>query len=98
MHERIRQELDEVRYYNANRERFQQAEALVRKNRAVYAFEKYNSLIQTASPKLYELYVALYVHGWTYEVTAEEFNYSVNYIYKSNKALIDYFEDALSRR
>ena len=98
MYERIRQELDEVRYYNANRERFQKAEALVGKNRAVYAFEKYNSLIQTASPKLYEIYVALYVHGWTYEVAAEEFNYSVNYIYKTNMALVKYFEDALTRR
>ena len=98
MYERIRQELDEVRYYNANRERFQKAEALVGKNRAVYAFEKYNSLIQTASPKLYEIYVALYVQGWTYEVTAEEFNYSVNYIYKTNMALVKYFEDALTRR
>ena len=98
MYERIRQELDEVRYYNANRERFQRAESLIGKNRAVYAFEKYNALIQTASPKLYEMYVALYVQGWTYEVTAEEFNYSVNYIYKTNKALVEYFAEALVSR
>lgn len=98
MYERIRQELEEVRYYNANRERFQRAEALVGKNRAVYAFEKYNSLIQTASPKLYEVYVALYVHGWTHEVTAAELNYSENYVYKTNRSLIEYFEDALTRR
>ena len=56
MHERIRQELDEVRYYNDNRGRFQREEAIVGKNRAVYDFEKYNSLIQTASTKLYEFY------------------------------------------
>ena len=96
MHEKIRKELDEVRYYNANRERFQKAEALIGKNRAVYAFEKYNSLIQAASPKLYETYFALYVYGWTYEAAAEEYNYSVNYIYKTNRALIEYFEEALT--
>lgn len=98
MRERIRQELEEIRYYNANRERFQRAAELVGKNRAVYSFEKYNSLIQTASPKLYEIYVCLYVQGWTHEATAEELNYSANYVYKANKALVDYFEDALTRR
>lgn len=98
MYEKIRQELEEVRYYNANIERFKKAEALIGKNRVVYTFEKYNSLIKDATPKLYEIYVALYVYGWTYEVAAEEFNYSVNYIYKTNMALVKYFEDALTTR
>ena len=98
MYEKIRQELEEVRYYNANRERFQKAEELIGKNRAAYAFEKYNSLIQTASPKLYEIYVALYVHGWTHDAAASELNYSENYIYKSNKALIEFFAEALVNR
>ena len=97
MHDAIRQELEEVRYYNTNKERFQKAEALIGKNRAIFSFEKYNLLIQAAPPHLYEIYVALYIHGWTLEATAEEYNYSVSYVYKTNRALIEYFEAALTR-
>ena len=69
----------------------------VGKNEILRTAEKYNQAICGASPKLYEMYVALYIECCTYEAAAESLCYSVNYVYKTNKKIVDFFYNALNR-
>ena len=87
----IKTDLNDIQYYSEHKERFDQAAKLIGPNKVIDIFEEYNTAIQFASAKFYELYAKIYVDGRTYESAAEELGYSVNYIYKSNKKLLNFF-------
>jgi hypothetical protein len=52
---------------------------------------KYNRVICKAHPKLYDLYLCLYVRNQTQEDCAEDMGYSPEYIRKLNRQLINFF-------
>lgn len=89
-YEEVQKDLIEIRYYNANRDRFDSAAKIIGPNRVITLFEEYNLLIQRAPLREYELYLKLYVEGLTYEVAAENLGYSTNYIFKGNKRLVEF--------
>ena len=93
----IKKELENIRYYYARKDMFNKAFDSVGKNEILRTAEKYNQAICGASPKLYEMYVALYIECCTYEAAAESLCYSVNYVYKTNKKIVDFFFNALNR-
>ena len=92
----IKEELSDIRYYYARREMFDKAFDCVGKNTILETVEKYNAAVLKAPPKLYEVYVALYITAHTQEAAAEELSYSVDYINKTNRKLICFFQKALS--
>ena len=67
----IKKELENIRYYYARKDMFNKAFDSVGKNEILRTAEKYNQAICGASPKLYEMYVALYIECCTYEAAAE---------------------------
>lgn len=93
----IRSELNDIKYYNARREMFEKAFDSVGKNEILKTMEKYNKVICLAGPKLYELYVCLYIDSNTHDETAEMLNYSANYVYKTHKKLIEFFHKELNK-
>ena len=93
----IRSELNDIKYYYARREQFEKAFDSVGKNEILKTVEKYNRVICLAGPKLYELYVCLYIDCHTHVATAEALNYSENYIYKTNKKLAEFFHRELNK-
>ncbi len=95
--ETIKKELENIRYYYARRDAFDKAFHSVGKNEILEKVDRYNQAICTAPPKLYEIYVALYIECCTYEAAAETLGFSVSYIYKTNKRIVDFFYGALNK-
>ena len=93
----IKRELENIRYYYARKDIFDKAFDSVGKNEILQTVERYNQAICGAPPKLYEMYVALYIQCCTYEAAAEALCYSVNYVYKTNKKIVDFFFNALNK-
>lgn len=87
----IRKQLEDIRYYNGRRDTFDKAFDSVGKNGILQTVNMYNQAICNASPKLYEIYVALYVKCCTYEFAAEELGFSVSYLYKTNRKIVNFF-------
>ncbi|MBQ3572108.1 MAG: hypothetical protein IJA15_04710 [Clostridia bacterium] len=88
---KIRQELNQIRYYYSRRELFDKAFGCVGKSGIVDLVEKYNKAVCNAEPRLYEIYVSIYIEGCTQENAADQLGYSANYIYKMNRKLIAFF-------
>ena len=78
--EEIRAELQDVRYYYSRKAMFDRAEACVAKNAAVALAEKYGNAVRDAPPRLYDIYVTLYVENNTQASAAEKWGYSEGYI------------------
>ena len=93
----IKHELENIRYYYARREMFDKAFDSVGKNAILQTVNRYNTAICAAPPKLYELYVSLYIECCTYEAAAEALCYSVNYVYKTKKKIVDFFFNTMNK-
>ena len=68
----IRKELKEVRYYYARRAIFDKALREVGNKNIMDLVKKYNDAVSTASPKLYDIYISLYVNYHTQEQLSVE--------------------------
>ena len=76
---------------------FEKAFDSVGKNAILQTVSRYNAVICSAPPKIYEMYVSLYIECCTYEAAAEALCYSVNYVYKTNKKIVDFFFNAMNK-
>jgi hypothetical protein len=93
----IKNELEDIKYYYSRKDMFDKAFNSVGKNEILQTVEKYNAIICSAPPKVYELYVTLYIECCTYEAAAEALCYSVNYVYKTHKKILDFFFNAMNK-
>lgn len=93
----IKKELEDIRYYYARRDMFDKAFDSVGKNAILQTVNRYNEAICAAPPKLYEMYVSLYIESCTYEAAAEALCYSVNYVYKTNKKIVEFFYNTMNK-
>ena len=95
--ETIKRELEDIRYYYARRDMFDKAFDSVGKNAILQTVNRYNEAICAAPPKIYEMYVSLYIQCCTYEAAAEALCYSVNYVYKTNKKIVNFFYNEMNK-
>jgi hypothetical protein len=94
----VKKELEYIRYYNARKEMFDKTFEKIGRNKLLDEIqEKYNTIMQNAPLKLQELYNCLYFDCCTHDGAAEKLMYSVNYIYKSNKQMIEFICDYLNK-
>lgn len=93
----IKNELEDIKYYYSRKDMFDKAFNSVGKNEILQTVERYNAIICSAPPKVYELYVTLYIECCTYEAAAEALCYSVNYVYKTHKKILDFFFNAMNK-
>lgn len=93
--EQIRDDLRDIRYYYTHKAVFEDNVSCVGANIVKQKVERYNSLIVIASPKLYDLYVGLYVTGYTHGAYALKFGYAMTYIHKINGELMKFFQKNL---
>jgi hypothetical protein len=91
----IRNDLKEIRYYFARKEMFDKAFASTGENDIVKKVNLYNKAIIKATPKLYDLYVSLYVKNNTQESLANELCYTPEYIQMLNKQLLKFLQTKL---
>jgi hypothetical protein len=91
----IRADLKEVRYYYSRKELLDNAFKEVTVNSVLDKVRKYNEAVNTAPPRLYDLYVSLYVKNSTQENLAADLGYTPEYIQMQNKKLILFLQTHL---
>lgn len=96
--EKIREELQDVRYYYSRKEMFDRAKDCVAKNAAIGLAKKYGNAVRDAPPRLYDIYVTLYVENNTQASAAEKWGYSEGYIRNLNRQLYAFFQSAFAKR
>ncbi len=91
----IRDELKDVRYYYQRKEVFESNAKTVGPSSIKRKADKYNALIVEAPPRLYDVYIGLYVQGSTQEGYSWEIGYSPKYIQKLHSELLKFFLNKL---
>lgn len=95
--EQIRRELQDIRYYYSHKVMFDRASDCVAKNAAVELARKYNEAIGSAPPRLYDLYLSLYIGNNTQALLAEKWGYSEGHIRNLNRQLYAFFRSAFEK-
>lgn len=90
--EQIRNDLKDIKYYNSRKELLDKAIQLSGKSEILKKIDVYNSAMQSASPKLLDIYYSLYFNNHTQESLADELGFTIDYIYKMNKQLLKFLQ------
>ena len=93
----IREDLKDIRYYYSRKDVFEKASTNVGNNSILEKVEIYNKAVCTATPRLYDLYVSLYLENNTQESLADKLGYSFEHISRLNSKLIKFFQDYFKR-
>lgn len=93
--EKIREDLKEIRYYYSRKELFDEGTRCVAPNSILEKVRRYNDAVKTAPPKLYDLYISLYVKNNTQEGLAYDMHYTSVYIYLLNKKLLQFLKETM---
>ena len=94
---KIREDLKDIGYYYMRKSMFDKASASVGENTILSKIEKYNSLVRLAPPRLYDIYVSLYLENNTQETLSDKLGYSIEYISKLNSQLIKFFKTNIDK-
>ena len=92
----IRDDLKDIRYYYSRKEAFEQGFRVVGSNDIVGKAKRYNTVMQSAPTRLYDIYVCLYARNLTQEALSIELCYTPEYIQILNKRLLLYLQKTLS--
>ena len=92
----IRDDLREIRYYMSRKTVFEKSAPCVGKNAIEKRMALYNGIVCNASPRLYDLYVSLYMENNTQESLSEKLGYSVVHIGRLHKQLLTFFQANLN--
>lgn len=94
----IKEDLQNIRYYFSRKEKFDKVSDSIGKNEFSETVKKYNEAICLAPPKLYDLYISLYVENNTQESLAEKLGYTFEYISRLNSKLVKFFYERLNKK
>lgn len=84
----IRKDLKEIRYYYTRKNLFDEGCKIVGSSYVTEKAKQYAEAVKEVPPKLYDLYINLYVKGATQEGLALEMSYTPEYIQMLNKRLL----------
>lgn len=88
----IRKDLKEIRYYYARQKVFEEGSKEVGNSSILEKVYKYNDAIKTAPPRFYDMYVCLYVRNYTQEALSAELGYTLEYIQRQHKKLLQFLQ------
>ena len=92
----IRNDLRAIKYYYSKQKEFEKAAETVGESKIVETVKRYNQAVTNAPPRLYKVYIELYVHNNTQETVSFDWDCCVEYIRRLNKQLciflLDYFK------
>lgn len=93
----IKEDLKDIRYYYSRKELFEKAATYsVGKNTILEKIDKYNNAICFAPPRLYDLYISLYLQNHTQESLSEKLGYTFEYVSRLNTQLVKFFQKQLN--
>ncbi len=87
----IRNDLRDIRYYYSRKKMFEEASTCIGTNVILEKIDTYNSVVRNAPPRLYDLYVSLYLNNQTQESLSEHLGYAVEYVSRLNSQLVRFF-------
>lgn len=93
----IREDLKGVRHYYSRKNEFDTGLRLVGNNVIFDMVQKYNAAVRSAPPKLYDVYVSLYVRNLTQEALAIELGFSPEYVWVLNNKLLEHLQNHISQ-
>lgn len=94
----IRKDLKEIRYYYSRQSVFDKVTESVGKNAILDRITMYNELICNASPRLYDLYVSLYLQNNTQDSLSDKLGYTTETISRLHSRLIKFFQKEMSKK
>ena len=94
--EQIREDLKDIRYYYARKQIFDAAVQTVGIAEIIAKVERYNRAARAAPPRLFDLYISLYIKNNTQEGLAMEMGYTTEYIQIQNKKLVLFLQSKLA--
>ena len=92
----IREDLKNIKYYYARKKVFDEAFESTGVNDIMETVNKYNNAVKSANPKLYDLYVSLYLQNHTQESLSDLLGYTPEYVHRLNKSLLKFFQNKLN--
>ena len=90
--EKVRRDLKDIRYYYARKAILDSVKGDVGINKVRGMVDRYNKIIMNAPLYLFDLYVCLYVKGYTQDKMAVELNVSSQYVHSQNKKLVEFLQ------
>jgi hypothetical protein len=90
--EKVRRDLKDIRYYYARKAILDSVKGDVGINKVRSMVDRYNKIILNAPLYLFDLYVCLYVKGYTQDKMAVELNVSSQYVHSQNKKLVEFLQ------
>ena len=90
--EKVRRDLKDIRYYYARKAILDSVKGDVGINKVRSMVDRYNKIILNAPLYLFDLYVCLYVKGYTQDKLAVELNVSSQYVHSQNKKLVEFLQ------
>ena len=87
----VKNDLSEIRYYFSRLKVFTEYNQIVGENEVKIKINLYNDIVRKASPRLYDIYIGLYIKCFTQETLSSEMGYTREYIRLLNKRLINFF-------
>lgn len=94
----IRQDLKDIKYYYSRKKLFDEGFESTGVNAVVDKVKKYNEMAVSASPKLYDLYVSLYIKNHTQESLSDELGYTPEYMQMLNKKLLKFLQQKINEK
>ncbi len=93
--QQIRDDLKDIRYYYSRKEAFDYGFRVIGTNGIAGKAKRYNTAIQTAPSRLYDIYVGLYARNLTQEALSIELCCTPKYIQVLNKRLLLFLQKTL---
>ena len=98
---KIREDLKDIRYYYARKKIFDSVISDVGLSKVRDTVELYNRAILTAPARLFDLYVCLYIKGYTQEALSVELGFTPEYVQMQHKQLLlflqSFFEESADK-
>jgi hypothetical protein len=88
----IREELKDIRYYMSRKASLDKNADNIGKNSIEERIAIYNKYVCDESPRLYDLYISLYLNNNTQESLSCILGYSIEHISRLNTKLIKFFQ------
>lgn len=95
---KIKADLRDIRFYYANRELLDESFGDIGTNRIMETVKMYNAAVCLISPRLYEVYVCLYIKGKTQAAYAREHGYTSEYVQSIHVMLLKALQQELSKK
>jgi hypothetical protein len=87
---KVREDLSEIRYYYSKQKVFDTAAKTVVQSSVLDKVTRYNQAVKDAPPKLFDLYLSLYVQNNSQSAVAYDWDFSIDYIKQLTKQLQEF--------